>query len=201
MDWLEEVERDGRVCRRCGGPMDNCGPLDIVVRMPPPRATELSVRIAEHDVVERRLLDAVGWDIVDRAAVVSRLLDESGREYGDYCVVHPRRWTSTRARQVIDDQGLMYCPLCGRCLGAALGPGRLYVVRSSLGEGPLWTSDLHSLLVDEAVHQRLRSHRWRNLIFDRIPIVDQPRDGLPEHIEHYVPVAPGGETGSSTVDG
>lgn len=187
-DWMEEAEASGRICRRCDGILGDDSPLDIVIKGPPPRATESCVRIAEHDVVERRMLDVIGWDVVERAAVVSRLLDESGKEYGDFCVIRPRHWTCIRASRLHVGRNPLHCPQCGRCLGALWGHRRVYVVQSSLGEGPLWAANGYPLLVDEGLHQRLRAHRWRHLVFDRIPIVDKPRDGLPEHIEHYVPV-------------
>lgn len=192
LDWLEEVKARKVVCMRCHGVRSMGEPLDIVIRGAPPKATKVFVPIVEHSIIERRLLDIIGWDVVGPAVVISRLFDGSGKEYGEFCVIRPRQWICIRANRVGVDSGPLHCPQCGRCFGTIWGNRRVYVVRTSLGEGPLWASNLHSLLVDEEVYQRLRTHRWRRLIFDRIPIVDKPRDGLPEHIEHYVPVTGGG---------
>jgi hypothetical protein len=127
------------------------------------------------------LLGALGA-AVERCLTLAGVFDRAGRALPNYRTLGAPNSLPVRGGPESTRQ---FCPTCGTFLYCARG--KRYVLRNDLTGQPLYHSGDLGLIVTEELAECLRHRKWKKLYFRKLPVLDEPRDGLPVDLRELRP--------------
>jgi len=126
-------------------------------------------------VVYHPFLDILGEQAVD-AFYFGNVLDPGGNRLEDFRTYRAKdNFIFLRGNRESDYRGR--CKACGQRRRYFPG-GKSYVLSRDLGAHAIYGTHM-GLLVNEEVFGRIGGKRWPGLGVEKIPVLDEPRDGLP----------------------
>lgn len=124
-------------------------------------------------LINKRLLDALPADAVDRELHIGRVSDRHGKESSTWATIRGRHQLIVRGREHVSHR---ICTECGRHVYFAMGDGYLFPAPPP---GPsLFESDKMGLILRDSVFSRLPNALLSGVEVESLPILATPRDGF-----------------------
>lgn len=123
------------------------------------------------------LLEALGKDF-DKFISLGKLYYRSGEILKQYRTIGACDPLQIRGEP---NSKRHFCSQCETFRYYALG--NLYILKKDLTGQPLYYETQGGFVVNEEIRQHLRSRHWDKLYIDEIPVLDKPKDGLPEDLK------------------
>jgi hypothetical protein len=162
------------LCPGCAFPRPGVTSVDVRLQERSPRDKPLNIMFASGvGLVHRELLDLIGEDLARRELYLGRVFGNRGNEVADWVTFRGRNRVIVRGSK---DAEYRTCKRCGRNIYHATGKRYLYPAPPS--EATIFESDLSGLVLPPDVYDRVATRKWRKLGVDKLPVLDQPTDGL-----------------------
>jgi len=126
------------------------------------------------------LLEAMGHDAAE-CLYVGKVMLESGEPAESFRAVRAKRTLFIRGTK---DTGQRICPTCGVRIIAPLGKEHLMACDLS-PDLLIYGEPEGRLILAGAVFRRLKTRRWRDIVFKPLPVREVPADGLPAKLSLY----------------
>jgi len=162
------------LCPLCTQPKPTVSSIDVSLQERVPNDKPLNFLFGcGIGLIHRELLDLIGVEIVERDLFIGRVVGNHGKAIDDWATFRGREVVIVRGSQ---DAKYHTCPECGR--NNYYAAGKQYLYPRPMGHATIFESDLHGLIVPTDVCERVMTRKWRRLNVDRLPVVDDPPDGL-----------------------
>jgi len=162
------------LCAGCLQPRPGVTTIDVWIQGRSPTRKPLdSIWGCGVGLMHTSLLEIIGDDLATRDLYLGKVTNCSGKLVTDWVTFRGRRRIIIRG---IKEAGYRSCTLCGRNHYYAAGKRYLYPAPPS--DATIYGSDLNGLVVPPEVYERVMTKKWRQLGVDRLPVVDDPPDGL-----------------------
>lgn len=168
------------MCAECGEVRVGTEGVDLFIQERKPEDTPLNmVSGCGVGLIQAAFLDF----LIDGAASlvltlkIGRVFGPQDRPLDDWRSVHGDPRVIVRGAQ---RAGSRICRTCGRCHYFA--EGMRYLCPPPSDSLDVMYSGLGSLVVSERVRNRVLARSWRMLEFERLPVLDEPLDGLPRDL-------------------
>ena len=179
-DWYEFIWRK-RECPGCFTMYadQRTKPVDVVVATKPSRAVVSSVGIGI-GLIRNDFLQLLGED-ARQCLHIGRVFDSKTRLI--------REWSTFIGDKPIEIRGGpgssgRFCEQCGRfCYFAEEDP--IHIQQSSLSNQPIYEANMAAILLAATLYERIRGKKWKGVYITRLPIYDEPLDGIDPFPEHY----------------
>lgn len=137
-----------------------------------------------YEVVRDDLLEAFGPECREYLSL-GKLMDEHGQPIPSYQTAQARIAVLVRGGPGSGDNGK--CKECGRRVYFPMPPGYGYLVRSTFPAGtPILRIQVGNFAVNQAIRDRIiAAGLEEGMYMHRLPILDEPEDGLPVDMEFY----------------
>lgn len=169
-EWREAALRTW-LCPGCLTPREGVREVDVYLENEPDRAPLNFVAGTGVGYASASLLEALG--VVTKNLLLGKVFDSGGRPHADFITFRGHGVLFIRG-----GEGSIHrvCEHCGRDLYHPIGPR--YLVAGRLGEHMVYESQLHQLIVGPEELSAIEPMRSRKLGVERLPVRDEPRDGL-----------------------
>jgi hypothetical protein len=162
------------LCPGCAHPKPDVTAVNVCLQERSPRDKPLNFLFGPGiGLIHRELIDLIGEDIVRRDLYLGRVTDCDDKLVADWMTFRGRQGIIVRGSKEAECRA---CKRCGRNLYYAAGRRYLYPAPSP--DATIFESHLFGLVVPASVHERVATKRWRMLGVDKLPVVDEPVDGL-----------------------
>jgi hypothetical protein len=165
----------GWLCSGCLDPKPGVHAVDVCLQDRVPRDKPMNlVHGWGVGLIHRELLDLLGDDIVEQDLYIGRIVGARGNVVTDWVTFRGRRGVIVRGSS--DDAACRVCDQCGRNIYYA--GGKRYLYPAPPCDATIFESHLSGLVVPPKVYERVATKKWRRLGIDKLPVLDQPTDGL-----------------------
>jgi hypothetical protein len=178
--WYREFDATHR-CARCHalkGRLRLRG-IDVLLQRPPDIAALNYVSRAEVELARRDFLELFAHE-AQTYLKLGRVLLKDGSpcdEYATYIAEKPL---------ILRGGAKSHSWTCDVCGTFRYRPGLdWYVIRASLTGQPLYECEFGGLIVTAELRNRIERGRWKGIYVTKIPVVDEPQDGIAEFPENY----------------
>jgi hypothetical protein len=180
--WAESFQA-GSECPGCGAlaAERQAGPIDVRVKRKPDIsalnfASPVLVHIARTDFLK------LFQEEVDRHLLVGRVCNTSGRQIRGFATYFGRRPLMIRGGPKSTRR---YCGECGQFVYYPLG--KWYVMRESLTGQGLYEGcgPGGGLVITAELRERIERGKWKGIWITKLPIRDEPLDGIEKFPENY----------------
>lgn len=162
-------------CPKCHTPRIGAGAIDIRVAHGSPLQWPLNLATACWMPIARRdFLEQFGWDRVMRDLHIGRVLYDKGRPIEHLVTFRGRYILFVRGTKMAKCR---VCNSCGRHFYSSVDESYLYP--DPPHDAELFQCDTGDLVVRESVGVPIAAKRWPHVKVDRLPVFEQPLDGLP----------------------
>ena len=175
-----ELAENSWLCKECRYPKRNVGVVDVTLQESA-NADETVTAVAAFGVpvIKRLFLDTLGNTLLHELFIGRVFVEDKGEDTD---------WATVRCKDRLIVRGESHvawrvCPECNRNIYFAMGDRYLYP-GPSLG-CDIFESDLCGLILSEKVYSGINFEKWPELVVEQLPVLDTPRDGLPELIASY----------------
>ena len=124
-------------------------------------------------LIHRELIELIGLAAVERDLYLGLVSDESRRECVEWRTFHGRYTLLFRGST---EAGYRTCAVCGRNIYSAMGKPFLYPAPPN--DAMIYGSNLGGLIVPPEIAERVRAKGWRKVSIEKLPVLDEPIDGL-----------------------
>lgn len=175
-DWIWE-NRPGWMCAECGEVKTGSGGVDLYIQedwlddVPLSMVSGCGVGVIQTAFVE--LLQAAVAGNLEGSIKIGRVFGPNGKLTENWRSFHGDPRVVVRGES---PAGCRVCP-CQRCHYFA--QGRQYLCPAPSESLEVNYAGLGSLVVSERIRTQILVRSWRSLEVERLPILDQPLDGLP----------------------
>jgi hypothetical protein len=134
-------------------------------------------------IVQRAFLESFGDSVKSNLTIGSVFL-KNGELISDYVACLGKK-------PIVIRGGVRYsksrvCGECGSFRYSAYGTPDTYLLKSSLTELMLYQEAASSgLVVNEELRNRIDKKRWKGFTIQKLPVLDEPRDGIENFPENY----------------
>ncbi len=186
--WLDEVVVRLRknlpnqlICGSCGMVIHRDKPFDYGVRKrvrPDPLGGTGGVPCIGYARLD--FLHELGWDMINEFFYLGSVITPSGAAQEGVAT-----FLAKRGQLFIRGLARSYggpCDLCGQPGYYAMPPDKRHLVKGALTGDPVYQSDDAQLIITEAVFERIQRKKWPRLGVKRLPVLNEPMDGLPSRI-------------------
>jgi hypothetical protein len=178
-DAAEAAKRDW-LCLGCNFPKPGRASIDVTLQSPEPRDAPLNfVYGFGIPIAKRAFLECFG-DSVFRDLHVGRVFLEGGGKLSDWVTFRGKAPLIVRGTRNISYRVRVEC---GRNVYFAMGSR--YLFPTPPNDHDLFESDLSGLIVSESMFDRIALNSWPKLIFDKLPVLDSPKDALRDLLVSY----------------
>jgi hypothetical protein len=177
-EWIWE-ERPSWMCSQCGEVLRGTGSVDLFIQEKTPENTPLNmVSGCGVGVAQAAFLELLREEGVEHLLRIGRVFGPNGELLEKWRSFHsdPRVIVRGELRA-----GNRICPECGRCHYFAQGTRFLCPRPPTTLE--LYYGGVGSIIVSERIRSKVFGQNWRMLEMERLPILDEPLDGLPRVLE------------------
>ncbi len=166
-DWL---------CTACANPVPAAQSINVKIQEIMPASIPLNfIMGCGVGIAQTEFLIRLGQESVEMDLYLGRVFNPEGSVLKDWVTFRGRHRVIVRGEKNV---GYRRCKDCGQSAYFAMGEHYLY-------PRPPYTASLFDagdggLVVTKDVFQRIRIDDWSLLIADRLPVLDKPKDGLPD---------------------
>lgn len=172
----DERARGRTLCVACGKPSDRTKPTDVMIQGARIPSTMMSFIWGSGLIVaSHRLLERIPKPLLKAELLLGAVFDGFGERMDGWSTVKARRRVIVRGSR---NAKARVCPSCGWRFYSAAGARYLYPPPPKGSE--VLESDLCGLVVSERLFSEMALVRGRGFGFERLAVLDSPRDGLGE---------------------
>ncbi len=162
------------ICAGCLYPKPGVTTFDVRLQDRAPRDKPLNfVYGYAVGLMHRELLDLIGMQVVQRDLYIGRVTGARGDQLADWVTFRGRRQVIIRGSK---DATYRVCPECDRVVYFA--SGKQYLYPAPPADAMVFGTQHAGLIVGQEVQDRVAAKKWRRLGVEKLPVLDEPLDGL-----------------------
>jgi hypothetical protein len=162
------------LCPGCSSVKSGFGAIDVHLQAIPKHSALNFVWGMSIGIIRTDFLEVLGEEHVSRNLKLGRVLDAFGREISGFVTFRGRFRLVIRG-----DKRSHYrrCEVCGRHGYSPMG--KWYLLSGFPDDSSIYESQLHGLIVNQEIAERVKQKKWRDLAIVKLPILDSPIDDKP----------------------
>jgi len=165
---------DTWACPGCGCPKSEVCSIDVALQDRSPRDKPLNFVFGSSvGLIHRELLECIDQDVIRSDLHLGRVFGRQGEELPDWVTFRGRREVIIRGST---NAGFRHCEECGRVLYSATGSR--YLSPAPPADATVFERQPGALVVPQEIYERVAARNWRRLRIEKLPILDEPLDGL-----------------------
>jgi hypothetical protein len=163
------------VCPDCGAPKPGTAAVDATLQSRPSDECPINFVFGFGLGVARRdFLQSLGGEVVDNCLYIGRVFRQGTGPIADWVTFHGKHRIIVRGSK---HAGVRRCSECAEPVYFSLG--KQYLCPRPGENIEMFYRVPGGLVITEALVQRIQANRWRELIIRKLPVLDTPRDGIP----------------------
>lgn len=180
--WYEQyhIAHDCPGCPRMDRRLRQTG-VDVRLADRPEPAAVNAVSRTEIQFARKDFLDLFASE-VDAWLKLGRVLGPDGKPYDEYATFIAEKPLVLRGGPASTRRT---CEVCGCFRYLPMPHTDWHVTTDSLTGQPIYECEYHGMIVTEELHARIERGRWKGIYISKIPVLDEPLDGIAKFPERY----------------